>query len=325
MSHRHAVRRLSRFAVAAIIALAVASLGQQAVRAQTLEKIRLAGVQTDDLTPVYYAEKAGLYQKAGIDVEIVPTSSGTAATTALVSGAYEMSKGSLISGLVAHLRDLPLVMVANGAIWDPKVPFSMLLVAADSTIKTGADLNGKTIGVPALNDLNTLVSSAWVDKNGGDSKTLKFVEIPNSVEADALASHRIDATVMQDPQMAAAVDSGKAREVAPAYSAVSTHFVFGAYFANKDWAVTHVNAIRTFTRVTYQAAAYTNAHHAETAAMMADVTKIPLAVFQKMGRVDGATTSDPSLIQPLIDAAAKYKQIPRAFPAKEMFFDPAAK
>ena len=61
-----------------------------------------------------------------------------------------MGKGSAVASFLAHLKNLPLVFVANGAIWNPKVPFNELLVAADSTIKTGADLNGKTIGVPAL-------------------------------------------------------------------------------------------------------------------------------------------------------------------------------
>ena len=30
------------------------------------------------------------------------------------------------------------------------------------------------------------VMKAWIDKNGGDSKTVKFVEIPNSASADAV-------------------------------------------------------------------------------------------------------------------------------------------
>jgi hypothetical protein len=77
--------------------------------------------------------------------------------------------------------------------------------------------------------------------------------------------------------------------------------------------------VKAFSRVTYQAAAYTNTHHAETATMMSEITKIPLAVFTKMARVESATSGDAELIQPLIDAAAKYKQIPRAFPAAELY------
>ena len=39
-----------------------------------------------------------------------------------------------------------------------------------------------------------------------------------------------------------------------------------------------------------------------------------------MARVNHATTGDPGLIQPLINSAAKYNNISRAFPAKEAYF-----
>ncbi|HVA28211.1 MAG TPA: ABC transporter substrate-binding protein, partial [Candidatus Baltobacteraceae bacterium] len=276
------------------------------IRAQTLDKIRLTGVPTDDLTPVYYAIKNGLYQKAGLDVEIVRTSSGTAATEAVISGAYEMGKGSLIAALVAHLKGLPLTIVGNGAIWDPKSPFSMMVVAADSTVKTGADLNGKILSTAALNDLNQLAMNAWIDKTGGDSKTLKWIELPNSAAGAALAEHRVEATCLNEPQLSAAVETGKVRVLAPCYIAISEHFVFTIYFAQPEWAAKHPDAIKKWVRVTYGAAAYTNTHHAETAAMMADVTKIPEAIIAKMARVNGSTSGDPALIQPCIDMAAKY-------------------
>jgi NitT/TauT family transport system substrate-binding protein len=311
-------RRFVSFAAAVIAACA---LGGAAGAQSTPLTIHVAGVPTDDLTPVFYGVKAGLYQKAGLDVQIVPTSSGTAATTAVVAGTYEIGKASLISVMVAHLRGLPIALVAGGAVWDPKVPFAQLLAAKDTTFKIGPEMNGKTIGVPALNDLNTLVTSAWVDKMGGDSKTLKFVEIPNSAATAALVNHRIDACVEQDPQTAESLASGQVRSLAPAYSSISNHFMFGAYFTNTDWAKTHLDAAKTFGRVTYQAAAYTNTHHAETAAMMSEITKIPLAVFSKMDRVQSATSADPELMQPLIDAAAKYHQIPRAFPAAELYLN----
>jgi NitT/TauT family transport system substrate-binding protein len=290
------------------------------LRAQTLDKVRLAGVATDDLTPVYYAIKNGLYQKAGLDVEVIPTSTGTAATEAVVAGAYEIGKGSLIASLVAHLKGLPLTIVGNGAIWDPKSPFSLMVVAADSTVKTGADLNGKTLSTAALNDLNELAMRAWVDKTGGDSKTIKWIELPNSAAGAALADHRVDATSLNEPQLSAAIETGKVRSLAPCYSAIGEHFAFTVYFAQPDWSAKHPDVVKKFVRTTYAAATYTNAHHAETAAMMADITKIPLATISKMARVNGSTVGDPSLIQPAIDLAAKYENISRTFPAKEAYF-----
>jgi NitT/TauT family transport system substrate-binding protein len=306
--------------IAGVSAGAATALWPTIIRAQTLAKVRLAGVATDDLTPVYYAIKGGLYQKAGIDVEVVPTSTGTAATEAVVSGAYELGKGSLIASLLAHLKGLPLTIIGNGAVWDPKSPFSMMVVATDSTIKTGADLNNKVLSTTALTDLNSLTMRSWIDKDGGDSKTVKWIEIPNSAAGDALAQHRIEATCLNEPQLSAALGAGKVRVLAPSYSAISEHFVFTAYFAQPAWAAANADTIKKFVRVTYDSAKFTNTHHAETAGLISDITKIPLDVITKMARTNHATTGDPALMQPVIDQAAKYQSIPRAFPAKEAFF-----
>lgn len=306
--------------LAAAVLLPLAAQPPQVQAQAQLLPVRLAGVPTDDLTPVVYAIKNGLYKKAGLDVSFVPTSSGSTATTAVVAGTYELGKGSAVASMVAHLKDLPLVVVANGAVWDSSVPFNELLVASDTGLKTGADFNGKTIGVPALNDLNTLVVSAWVDQNGGDSKTLKFVEIPNSVAPAALKSHRVDADALQEPQLAEALAGGGVKALTEPYNAISKHFVFAVYFANKAFATAHPQAVRDWARITYEAAAYTNTHHAETEAMMADFTKVPKETIHSMARVDGATNGDAALLQPFIDVAAKYKMIAKAFPAKEMFF-----
>jgi NitT/TauT family transport system substrate-binding protein len=291
------------------------------VRAQALEKIQLAATPADDLTPALYAIKNGLYEKAGLDVEYVPTSSGGAAATAVVAGTYQMGAGSLISSLNAYLRGVPLAVVANGGIWDPRYPFAQILVAADSPMKSAAELNGKVAASPALNDLNELAIDAWMDKNGGDSQSLKWVEVPNSAVAEALAQHRIDVCAMNEPALTAALEAGKVRAIAPAYTSISEHFVFQLYFANADWAAKHRDALRRWVRTTYQAAAYINTHDAETAELTADVTKIPLRVMQKILRVHAATSSDPKLVQPAIDAAAKYKTISRAFRAEELYFN----
>jgi hypothetical protein len=41
--------------------------------------------------------------------------------------AYEIGKGSPIASMLAHLRGLPLVVIANASMWDPKNPFPELV------------------------------------------------------------------------------------------------------------------------------------------------------------------------------------------------------
>jgi NitT/TauT family transport system substrate-binding protein len=290
-----------------------------AVRAQATQALRLIGVQTDDMTPVFSAVKAGLYRNAGIELELVPTTSGAVAVDAVMAGTYEIGKGSAISILNAYLHGLPIRIIGNGPLWDEKTPFSMMIVATDSPAKDGAFFSGKTLCTAALRDLNQLSMCAWIDKNGGDSKTITWVEAPNAAAGVAVGDHRFAATMLQEPQLSAALATGTVRAFAPAYNGIASHFSTALYFAQADWAAKNGKMIKTFLDATYAAARATNGKPADTAAMMSDVTKIPLNVYEKMARSNSSIKSDPGLVQPMIDVAAKYGYISKAFSAKEIF------
>jgi NitT/TauT family transport system substrate-binding protein len=311
------MHRISRSELLAGSAALIAT--PRLVGAQTLEKVRFCGVPTDDLTPIFWGIKTGIYARAGIDVEFIPTGSGTAATTAVIGGTYEMGKGSQIAAFIAYLKNVPIVLIGNGAVWEINNAWALGLVAADSPFKTAADLNGQIIGAAALNDLSTLGINAWVDKNGGDSKTLKWVEIPGSAAGAALVEHRIAACQLNEPQLRAALETLKVRVFAPFLSAISPSFVSTVYFARPDWARSNRPLVEKFVRASYESAAFTNTHPNETAPVVAEITKIPLSVVSKMTRSRSATNSNPAAIQSSIDVAAKYAQIPRSFPAKEIY------
>src|SRR5450432_712296 len=110
---------MSSFSRSRMLAATAAALvaWPHAARAQAPQTVRLIGVPTDDMTPVFAAAKAGLYRKAGIELELVPTSSGAVAVDAIMSGTYELGKGSAISILNAYLHGLPIRIIGNGPIW----------------------------------------------------------------------------------------------------------------------------------------------------------------------------------------------------------------
>jgi NitT/TauT family transport system substrate-binding protein len=301
-------------------AAAAAVAAPRAARAQTTEKVRLCAPPTDDLTPVFWAIKNGSYAKAGLDVEFVSMTSGTAAATAVISGAYELGNGSLIALLLAHLKDLPVAIVGNSSLWENRNPWAGLVFAADAPVTTGADLRDKIVGTPALNDIATLATSVWVDKNGGEASTLKWVEIPGSAAGAAVAAHRVAASYCGEPQLEAALETGKVKALLPVLGAIAPSYAVSAFFARPDWARKNAGLVERFIATTYATAAYTNTHPAETASTIAAVTQIPPAIIAKMTRVHSATSSDPAMIQPPIDVAAKYGYIPRSFPAKELYF-----
>jgi NitT/TauT family transport system substrate-binding protein len=191
-------------------------------------------------------------------------------------------------------------------------------VRSDSPIKTGKDLDGKLIGVQSLNDMNQVATDAWVAAHGGDPSTLRFVEIPMTTGVGALKTGRVDAAAFVEPVLADALADGQLRALTGAYDAIAPQYLFAAWFSTKTWVHDHPDLARTFARILATAAQYTNAHHAETAAMVAQFTSIPLSEIAHMTRTPAGTTLDPSLLQPIVDAAVRYKVLSAGFSAKEM-------
>src|SRR5581483_2677156 len=117
-------------------------------------------------------------------------------------------------------------------------PFAKILVLPDSGIATAKDLNGKTVAVTGLHDLLSLSARAWIDKNGGDPATVKFVEVPPATMPAALQQKRVDAVALFEPYVSAAEAAG-AKEIGAPYDAVSTHFMTACWFGDADWIKEH--------------------------------------------------------------------------------------
>jgi NitT/TauT family transport system substrate-binding protein len=297
-----------------------------AAQTEQLTTLIVGATLVDDVSPLVYAEKTGMFRREGLDVQIAAASNGASMASAVLSGAYQIGKAAVITAFTAHAHGVPLVLIAPGGVYDSKNPYALLVVPTDSTYRSAKDLNGKLIAVPSLHEFNQVVISAWVDQNGGDSRTLRFVEVPISATPAALAEHRVDASVLLYPALGVALDSGNVRVLAPVLNGIAPRFLLSAWFTSKDWAAQHPDLVAKFARVLAASAAYTNVHHAETAPMIADITGIALATVQRMVRTNCATSLNVADIQPVIDAAAKYGAISQAFPARELLFgDPAAR
>jgi NitT/TauT family transport system substrate-binding protein len=310
-------RSLSRAAVLAALVVACVPTGGGAQAPPAI--IRLGTVVADEITPILYAQHAGLYARAGLDVQITAVASGAAVTAAVLSGSYEIGKSSLPALMNAYLRGLPVAIIAPGGVYDPHAPYEELIVATESPIRGPRDLEGKTVGVPSLHDLNELAVDGWVEAAGGDYQTIKYVELPNSAAGVAVAEHRVDAANVSNPPLAAALRTGRVRVAGHPWDAIGPSFLISVWFTTKEWAASHPDQVRAFARTTEEAGAYTNTHHAETAPVVADYTKIPLSYFTGgMTRTVSGTTLRVDQIQPVIDLSAKYKFIPRSIPAREL-------
>ena len=288
--------------------------------AQAPAPVRIALFPSESTAQVYYAQDLGFFSRAGLDVQLVELKNGAAIAAGVAGGAADVGVSNMVSLAIAHERGLPFVVLAPGGLALASAPTNgILAVGASSPIKTAKDLSGKTVAVDVLGGLPHLAGKAWIDANGGDSKTVKYVEVPFAEMEAAVTAGRIDAASINssvDPTVGKPGDP--LRTLSIVYDAVAPKFSSSIWFTTNDWATQHPDAVKKLAAALRQAAQWANTHHHESAAILAKYIKQPAEQIEGGARVVYGTDNDPALYQPLVDLAAKYGALKAGFPVRDM-------
>lgn len=296
----------------------LAAAATRTAHAQTAPTIRCSSAPDDDVSSFLHARDAGIFHRAGIEVSIDRANSGAAVAAAVAGGSLDIGKSSIMSLIAAHGRGLPFVIIAPAGMYDADHPDVAMLVAKDQPIKTPRELVGKVVAVPALGDLYTIASNAFVDASGGSWKDVRYVEMPSSSSPEAIAGHRVDAATLATPALSVALAAGKVREFGHPFSAISKRFLRAAWFTTKDYATKNADTVQRFRRALEQAASEVNARGSESVAALAAFTGQDAQLIAHMPRALAGTSLDIKLLQPTIDAAFHYGAIAATFDAKEL-------
>jgi NitT/TauT family transport system substrate-binding protein len=305
-------------ALALVVATALVPLARvPAGAADQAVTIRVGATGNDAAAEVYYADEMGFFKKRNLNVQIMPQRNGAAEAAAVAGGSLDIGEQNVISMSHAHSRGLPFVYIAPASEYVDSGPATAMIVAKNAPLRNARDFSGKTIAVSALNDLTQTAAEAWIDKNGGDSSAVHFIEMPASESPAAVARGTVQAAVVPEPALSSA--ASETRIFAKAYSAIAPEFMINGWFASQDWIAKNRAAARSFADAIYEAARWANAHRAESAKILEKHSRIPPSVIGRMTRATYATRFDAKTMQAVIDTAAQYKAIAKAFPASEIY------
>jgi NitT/TauT family transport system substrate-binding protein len=280
--------------------------------------IKIAAVPFDVTAQPYYCDALGLFKKVGLSVELDSfTTSGAVIAASVASGTMDIGVSNLVSLATAHVKGLPFVIIAPSALYSYKAPADALMVPLDSPIKTAQDLNGKTIGTNGLKNITEFGPRAWIDQHGGDSTTVKFVEIAPPEQGPAMAQGRIDAACVTEPYLEPT--KKVARVLANCFDAIAPTFMISGFFTTLDWARAHANAVKEFQDAMRQSARWANANQDKSAVILAQAAKVDPDAVRKMYRAVYTDKLDPALMQPVIDVTAKYAGLAR-FDANDLIY-----
>jgi NitT/TauT family transport system substrate-binding protein len=284
-----------------------ASPAPAVVRADTLLPVRLGAMPIDTAAQAFYALDQGFFTAAGLDVTLTILNNGSAIAAAVSSGALDIGFGSPSPVILAHLSGLPISFIAPATVWDGK-PNAVLMVSKGSSIHSAADLNGKTIAVAGLHDLTQYTAESWIDRNGGNSATVQFLELPYAQMGLALEQGRVSSAIAIQPFSA---QMSTDATVLGNISLATRTYLQAGWFAMGSYSEKNPEVVRRFALVMRQAARWANGHPKESAAILGRYTKVDpvqMAVMTRPRYVEDPRF-DPQLIQPVIDVMVRYGKI----------------
>ncbi len=187
-------RAVGLSALAAVLTLSLAGAAGAAGASSEDDTVRteltvgLGYIPSVQFAQFYFADKAGYYDEAGLDVNF-ENKIDPELITLLARGAIDVGMADGTSVIPAVSQGIPVVYGATIYGRDPNVVFSQ----ASSGIESAADLAGATIGIPGRYGSSWVALQALLSSAGLSPEDAEIVTYPHFGQGVAVANGQVDA------------------------------------------------------------------------------------------------------------------------------------
>ena len=233
----------------ALVASLACLSGAQAQGKPPAANVRVATMPVTNFTPLFVAREKGFFAEENLNVTWTIIPQGAIAVEAVFGGSAEFGGSAILEPMIARGNGLDVMYAVPTSKIRPSAPDnSGLLVRTNDAIKTPKDLVGKTISAGLVNSINYIHMQEWLQKNGVDPKSVKFLEIPIPQMPDALFQSRVDVVWAVEPFMTVMQKSGNARVLAYPYLDNVPGMDITAFVAKESWLKANTDVARRFKR-----------------------------------------------------------------------------
>ncbi|MGH6627167.1 MAG: ABC transporter substrate-binding protein [Burkholderiaceae bacterium] len=187
--------------IASVLAAGACVAGMALSASAEETKITLGMSGWTGFAPLTLADKAGIFKKHGLDVEIkmIPQKDRH---LALASGAIQCAATTVETHVAWNANGVPIVQIFQ---MDKSYGADGLAVRGD--IKSFADLKGKTIGVDAPGTAPYFGLAWMLSKNGMSLKDVKTTTLSPQASAQAFVAGQNDAAMTYEPYLSTVRDN----------------------------------------------------------------------------------------------------------------------
>ena len=182
MSKRRNSRRRGVLFAAVVLAVTVVSFGGVASSApgQSLTKVTVNTLPIANGLPLTLGINKGFFQAQGIEVERKVFQSGNDIVLALANGDGDVGYIGYTPAMIGLTQGIPIVVAAasetEGATEADN--WQNVVVRGSSSIRTPADLAGKTVALNALKGVAEVIVKGALEKRGVDPDSVRYTVMP---------------------------------------------------------------------------------------------------------------------------------------------------
>lgn len=276
-----------------------------------LTEVSIGVIPIVDVAPIYLGVQEGIFEEHGLDVDLTLAQGGAAIIPAVMSGDFDFGFSNITSMVIARSQGLELQVVAPGpqTTGEAGDDFSSLLVPEDSDVESIADLEGQSVAVNTLNNINDTVLKEGLRQAGGDRDAMDLVEVAFPDMGGQLESGNVDAIMAVEPFATMAKDNG-AREIFSPYAEPIPDLTIAAYFASNERIEEDPDAVNAFIAAMKEAQQYAEDHPDDAKAILSEYSSIEPDVVDEltMPKFPQQVTRDS--IQTIIDLSVDTGLIP---------------
>ncbi|WP_455189908.1 ABC transporter substrate-binding protein [Foliimonas ilicis] len=142
-----------------------------------------------DHAPLVVADRLGLFDEAGLDVELIPPSDPSAVPRLVAAGQSDIGIHYQPNLYLDHKAGVPIVRFATLV----ETPLSSVIVRADGPIKSIADLKGKTVGY-SVAGFEDAILGKMLESEGVKLSDVELINV-NFALSPSLLSGKVDAII----------------------------------------------------------------------------------------------------------------------------------
>src|SRR6266508_1885098 len=215
---------------------------------QALVTVNVVGLNIANGLPPDLGIKQGFFEQQGIEISRRFLQSGNDIVLALSNNQGDIGYVGWVPAMIGRTQRIPLVALTASDVEGTSVAdnWQNILVKGSSSIRTPADLAGKTIAVNALKGVGEVMIKAALKKVGVDPGSIKLVALPFPTMRTALRNGQVDAIWTPEPFMSQALNLDGARIVMAPGPVLGRFWPIGTYVARSSWVRANPGLARRF-------------------------------------------------------------------------------